>query len=136
MSLIRLLVVDDSLTIRAMLSELFGRQRDMLLVGMASNAEEALRLASVVHPNVITLDVAMPGMDGIALLDCFQRGFNVQSVMLSGRQDLAAEALKHGAAGFFEKADIMRNPAALFRLIRRAAGRLGTSKPFSVRAEA
>jgi len=118
---IRLLVVDDSLTIRAMLSELFGKQPDMLLVGMASNGDEALRLASQSRPDVVTLDVAMPGMDGIALLDRFMHGFRLQAVMLSSRQDLAMEAIGHGAVGFFEKTDIMRNPAALYRLIRKAA---------------
>lgn len=121
MTSIRLLVVDDSLTIRAMLAELFGKQPDMLLVGMASNGNEALRLASQSRPNVVTLDVAMPGMDGIALLDRFMQGFRLQTVMLSGRQDMATEALLHGAVGFFEKANIMRNPSALYRLIRKAA---------------
>jgi chemotaxis response regulator CheB len=121
MTPIRLLVVDDSLTIRAMLSELFGKQPDMLLVGVASNGEEALQLACQICPNVVTLDVAMPGMDGIALLDRFMHGFRLQAVTLSSRQDLATEAIEHGAVGFFEKANIMRNPAALYRLIRKAA---------------
>lgn len=121
MAPIRLLVVDDSLTIRAMLCELFGKQRDMMLVGMASNGDEALQLATRTRPDVVTLDVAMPGMDGIALLDRFMHGFRLRTVMLSSRGDLASEAIEHGAVGFFEKANIMRTPAVLYRLIRKAA---------------
>jgi chemotaxis response regulator CheB len=66
---LRVLIIDDSLTIRAMLEELIEREPGCRVVGMASNAEEARSMITDLIPNVVTLDLNMPGIDGMTFLD-------------------------------------------------------------------
>ncbi len=65
---IRVLVVDDSATIRGRLSDLLTQLETVEVVGQASDALEALELARQLHPNVITLDLHMPGGSGLDLI--------------------------------------------------------------------
>ena len=62
---LRVLVVDDSETQRAILAALFNAAPGLSVVGRAASGQEALRLAAAVHPDVITIDLRMPGLDGI-----------------------------------------------------------------------
>ena len=66
---IRIVVVDDSLTIRAMIETLLERDCRFDVVGIARNGEEAIDLIRMEKPDVVTLDVAMPGRDGLSILD-------------------------------------------------------------------
>jgi two-component system response regulator NreC len=63
--MIRLLLVDDHVIVRAGLRMLFQAEADMEIVGEASNGEEALQLTDALRPDVVIMDVAMPGMSGI-----------------------------------------------------------------------
>jgi two-component system, NarL family, response regulator NreC len=65
MSKIRLLLVDDHEIVRAGLRMLFLAEPDMTIVGEAGNGQEALRLVDELKPDVVLMDVAMPGMTGI-----------------------------------------------------------------------
>ena len=65
----RILVVDDSVTIRAMIETVLERDGRLDIVGIASNAERAEHLIAITNPDVITLDIKMPVMDGLELLD-------------------------------------------------------------------
>lgn len=62
---LRVLVVDDSETQRAILAALFNAAPGLAVVGRAASGQEALRLAATLHPDVITIDLRMPGLDGI-----------------------------------------------------------------------
>ena len=62
---IRLLLVDDHQIVRAGLRMLFQAEPDMEIVGEASSGEEALALVPTLQPDVVIMDVAMPGMNGI-----------------------------------------------------------------------
>ncbi len=62
---LRVLVVDDSETQRAILAALFNAAPGLAVIGRAASGQEALRLAATLHPDVITIDLRMPGLDGI-----------------------------------------------------------------------
>ena len=84
---IRILVVDDSLTIRAMLETVFAREPGVKVVGIAASAEEAERMIDQFRPSVVTVDIAMPGMDGLALLDRLVVEGQTHVVMLSSHTE-------------------------------------------------
>lgn len=116
---IKVLIVDDSVTIRAMIEVLVEREPDMRLVGVAANAEAAEWMIDDLRPDVVTLDIAMPGLDGISLLDRVKDHTHV--LMLSSHDEAVQLALDHGAYGFFCKSRITRHARELIRLIRSAA---------------
>ncbi len=62
---IRVLLVDDQLLVRTGIQTLLNRKPDMEVVGQASDGAEALHLVSVLAPDVVLMDIRMPGMDGI-----------------------------------------------------------------------
>lgn len=64
----RLLVVDDSATIRAMIAQIFEQQPDIRVVGYVKSADEAARALEDLFPDVMTLDITMPGVDGLTFL--------------------------------------------------------------------
>jgi chemotaxis response regulator CheB len=118
---IRILVVDDSLTIRAMLETVFAREAGIKVVGIASNAQEAEQMVDAFRPSVVTVDIAMPGVDGLALLDRLVADGQTHVVMLSSHTEAASESLDRGAVGFFDKRRILSDAKGLVKLIRRAA---------------
>lgn len=65
MSAIRLLIVDDQEIIRQGLSIILGHQPDIEVVGLAGDGAEGVRLARELHPDVVLMDIKMPGMNGI-----------------------------------------------------------------------
>jgi chemotaxis response regulator CheB len=117
--MIRVLIVDDSTTIRAMLEEVLGRENDIVLIGSASDAATALRLVKECRPDVATLDIAMPGADGLELLDAIHRQTN--AIMLTSHSEAVSESFDRGAFGFFEKARILTDSKRLLRMVRAAA---------------
>ena len=83
MKLTTILVVDDSVTIRAMLEVLLEQDRSLRIVGIAGDAEETFELIRETDPDVVTLDIAMPGMDGMAVLERIMKEEPRPVIMLS-----------------------------------------------------
>ena len=104
---IRVVVVDDSALVRGLLSEIINRQRDMQCVGAAADPLAARELIRAVNPDVITLDVEMPRMDGIDFLSRLMRLRPTPVVMVSTLTERGAEvtlrALELGAIDFVAK---------------------------------
>jgi len=103
---IRVLIVDDSRMMRkALASELDSD--DFIVVGNAANGAEALQMIPVVNPDVITLDVNMPVMDGISALKRIMIHYRIPTIMVSAftREGAAVtfDALKFGAVDFISK---------------------------------
>jgi len=130
---LRVLVIDDSLTIRAMLEELIEREPSCRVVGVASNASEARSKINDLIPNVVTLDLNMPGVDGMTFLDQLRGKVHPPVVVVSSATSAgslqAAEAMKRGAYACFDKGRILSDAAGFVRLLRTAA------RGGSVRAE-
>jgi two-component system chemotaxis response regulator CheB len=104
---IRVLVVDDSALVRSLLSEIINREPDMRCVGAASDPLVAREMIRQLAPDVITLDVEMPRMDGIDFLGKLMRLRPMPVLMVSTLTERGAEvtlrALELGAVDFVAK---------------------------------
>jgi two-component system chemotaxis response regulator CheB len=103
----RVLVVDDSAAMRALFSDVLEQQRNVIVVGTAANASEARDQIAELKPNVITLDVEMPGMSGIDFLKEIMESNPLPVVMLSSLTQAGTEtslrAYELGAVECFPK---------------------------------
>jgi two-component system, chemotaxis family, protein-glutamate methylesterase/glutaminase len=106
----RVVVVDDSALVRGLLSEIIDRQPDMTCVGAASDPLVAREMIRNLNPDVITLDVEMPHMDGIEFLSRLMRLRPMPVVMVSTLTergaDVTLKALELGAVDFVAKPKI------------------------------
>ncbi len=104
---IRVLVVDDSALVRSLLTEIINRQVDMTCVGAANDPLIAREMIRELNPDVLTLDVEMPRMDGIDFLGRLMRLRPMPVVMVSTLTAQGAEvtlrALELGAIDFVAK---------------------------------
>ena len=105
---IRVLVVDDQALVRAGFRMILEAERDIVVAGEAADGEEALLQAEVCHPDVVLMDVRMPGMDGIeATKGILRRASepNVKVIMLTtfDMDQYVYAALRAGASGFLLK---------------------------------
>ena len=104
---IRVIVVDDSALVRSLLSEIINRQRDMECIGTANDPLIAREMIRELNPDVITLDVEMPRMDGIDFLGRLMRLRPMPVVMISTLTERGTEvtmkALELGAVDFVAK---------------------------------
>lgn len=107
MKKIRVVVVDDSALVRGLLAEIINRQRDMECVGAANDPLIAREMIRELNPDVITLDIEMPKMDGIDFLARLMRLRPMPVVMISTLTERGGEvtmrALELGAVDFVAK---------------------------------
>jgi len=103
---IRVLIVDDHAILRSGLRMLLGAQQDMDVVGEASDGAEAVRLVDELQPDVVLLDLAMPGTSGLDALRLIKRdGSSTRALILSQYDDESylRRALEAGASGYVLK---------------------------------
>lgn len=104
---LRVLLVDDHKLLRESLRYLLKLEGDIEVVGEAGNAKEALDLAAHMHPDIVIMDIGMPGINGIEatrqLIDLVP---DVKVIALSGYTDrhFVDEMLNAGASGYISKA--------------------------------
>lgn len=107
---IRVLLVDDHAVVRQGLRSLLARRADIAVVGEASDGREAVLLARRLRPDVVLMDVVMPGLNGVEAAARIHHELpGVRVVMLSGYSDTAQvlAAVRAGAQGYVRKsADI------------------------------
>jgi two-component system chemotaxis response regulator CheB len=106
--MIRVLVVDDSVFMRTILAELLAKDPDIEVVGTACDGREALMKADELAPDVMTLDVQMPRMDGLATLEALSSRKNAPRVLMlssltSNDAEITKKALSLGADDFMLK---------------------------------
>src|SRR3546814_847135 len=103
----RVLVVDDSITMRALFTDVLERSSGISVVGAAANADEARDMIAELKPDVLTLDVEMPGKSGLEFLEELMESKPMPVVMLSTLTQKGAQtsfkALELGAVDCFPK---------------------------------
>lgn len=137
---VRILVVDDSVVIRKLLSDTLSKEAAFEVVGTASDGRIALAKMSQLHPDLITLDIEMPVMNGLETLAEIRKGdHKIPVIMFSTLTERGAaatlEALSHGASDYATKPSNTGSPAVAIEQIRTelipkikalCASRLGT----------
>lgn len=107
---IKVLIVDDSALVRSLLTDILRTDPDIDVVGVASDAHMAREKIKQLNPDVLTLDVEMPKMDGITFLKNLMRLRPMPVVMVSSLTergaDVTLEALSLGAVDFLSKPKI------------------------------
>ena len=122
--MIRVLLADDQVLVRAGFRSLLDAQADIEVVGEAGDGEEATRLASELAPDVVLMDIRMPGVDGLSAtrrIVADQRSVDVRVVILTtfGLDEYVFEAIRSGASGFLVKDT---DPGELVQAVRVVAG--------------
>lgn len=114
MSLIKVLIVDDSAFMRKIISDILNDSNKITVCGTAKNGREAIEQIRLLKPDLVTLDVEMPVMDGITCLKEIVKEFEIPVVMLSSLTkegaELTLEALEIGAVDFITK------PTSIFKI--------------------
>jgi DNA-binding NarL/FixJ family response regulator len=121
MSVLRVVIADDHAIVRAGLGSLLDTAADLQVVGEACDGAEACRLAAELAPDVLVMDLSMPGMDGVAATERVRRDSpNVHVLALTMHEDQRhLEAVMNaGAAGYMLK---RADPPELLRAIRTVA---------------
>jgi DNA-binding NarL/FixJ family response regulator len=114
----RCLIVDDHTVVRQGLDLLFGDLEDLEIVGQVSNGEEALEAVERLQPELVLMDVRLPGIDGVsAVKRIHQAAPSVKFVVFSayGDKRLLSDAISAGARGYVMKGS---PPEDLLRAIR------------------
>src|SRR5215831_1216066 len=120
-SKIRIVIADDHAVLRESLGALLSTQPEFHVEGLASNGQEALAQVQQHHPDVLVLDLFMPGSDGFEALRTLDRAGNrVAAVVLTGSESELdyAQVVKLGGRGLVLKSD---GPERLFAAIRTVA---------------
>jgi len=102
----RVLLVDDHALVRAGIRALISMIEGVEVVGEAGNGDEALSLIETLQPDLVLLDITMPGMNGLVALNEISARFpRVRVIMLTMHEarEYAIQALRGGAAGFIPK---------------------------------
>jgi DNA-binding NarL/FixJ family response regulator len=111
MKTLRVLIADDQLLVRAGICELLKFLPNLVVVGQASDGSEALRLIETQQPDLVLMDLAMPGMNGLEATVLAKRQFpRIKIIVLSDHasEEFVFRALRSGADGFILKDDPVR----------------------------
>ena len=103
---IRVLSVDDHEIMRGGIRYLLLAVEDVELVGEAQSGEEALNLCETLHPDVILMDMRMPGMDGIQTTQLIRQRYpEIQILVLTSfeEEEMIQQAMQAGAIGYLQK---------------------------------
>jgi two-component system, NarL family, response regulator DegU len=119
---IRVLIADDHSLVRQGLRRYLDMAEDIDVVGEASNGEEAIAMVEKEQPDIVLLDIRMPGVDGLEAARMIRERYpNVGAIMLTAYDDrqFVVEAVRAGARGYVLKA---RDAEHLIQTVRLVAG--------------
>lgn len=136
----RIVLADDHATVRAGIRKLLERHKDILVVGEASNGKDAISLVEQLAPDLLLLDMEMPGMNGGQVASYLkQKRSGVKVLAISAYDDIQYinGMLENGAAGYLTKEEVPDNLVLAIRKIingesgwisQRAANQISRSK--------
>ena len=126
---LRVVIVDDSRTIQAMLDNAFSKRTDFRVVGFSSDAATAVDMIRRLMPDIVTIDLSMPYIDGATLLRMIADLETVCKIVVSDAPlknlALAEGLVQAGAALCLGKTDLAADPDAFFTKVRAAARGVG-----------
>jgi DNA-binding NarL/FixJ family response regulator len=128
MNKIRVLLVDDHKLVRQGLAQFLRLEPDIEIVGEAPDGETALELTRLIRPDVVTMDVNLPGMSGIEATRAIHARFpevRVIGLSILGQEDMADSLRAAGAVDYLSK----EGPASALLAAIRSAMREDGSKP-------
>lgn len=102
---IKVLIIDDSSIFRRVIANYLQEFQELEIVGTAKDPYEARDKIIELRPDVLTLDIEMPGMSGIEFLKILMNQCPIPTIVISGADDRCFEAINAGAVGFVEKPD-------------------------------
>jgi two-component system, NarL family, invasion response regulator UvrY len=124
--MIKLLLVDDQLIVRQGLRMRLLMEPDIVVIGEASSGEQALELVESLSPDIVLMDVEMPGMDGITATAALLENTSQSAVVMMSIHDdvqTRARAQAAGAAAFVEKSGTLEVLLATIRQIVEFTGK-------------
>lgn len=104
--MIRILIVDDLKTIRESLKTIFESTSDLQVIGTASDGQTAIEQAEILQPDIVLIDMEMPGLDGIAATRIIVENFpSIKPIVLSIHDEdkYVSRAMQAGAIGYLLK---------------------------------
>ncbi|HNB85525.1 MAG TPA: response regulator transcription factor [Anaerolineales bacterium] len=119
---IRVVLVDDHDYIHRIVTTILSQTTDIKLVGHAKNGEEAIWVCEKLHPDVVLMDVLMPGINGLEATKALQAKMpNSKILILTSLQDqdMLFEMLRSGAAGYVLKTTLKDDLAETINMIHR-----------------
>ncbi len=115
---IRVMLVDEHALVREGIRHILEKERDLLVVGEADRGDLALGLLEDLHPDVVLLEVRLPGMSGVETTRRIRATFpKIRVLILSADGDFALEALRAGASGYVLKTSGSRELVAALRSV-------------------
>jgi DNA-binding NarL/FixJ family response regulator len=117
--MIKIFIADDHVVVRRGIKQILSDEKDMVISGEASNAEEIMEHLYDTEWDILILDITMPGRSGLdVLIELKQRKPEMKILILSmhPEEEVALTALKSGAAGYLNKSSV---PGELVKAIRR-----------------
>ena len=130
---VRIIVVDDSAFMRKAISMMLEEESTFEIVGTATNGEDAFKLVKTLKPDIITLDIEMPGMSGLEVLEKIMNEVPTPVIMISSLStegaDETIKALELGAVDFIPKSlsyvslDIIKIKDSLIEKVKNIASR-------------
>ena len=130
MTAVRVLVIDDSVTMRAMLEQVITAEVSCRVVGVAADVNTAVAMMKSTRPDVMTLDLTMPGIDGLQFLLSIADQPHPPIIVVSSASKHGAvetsEAIEAGAVACFDKANLLADAKKFRKALMKAA----KAKPF------
>lgn len=126
--MIKILIVDDQLVVRERLSLALQQQTDFWVVGTAANGEEAIDLTALLQPDLVLLDIEMPGTSGLEVASILRDRFpQVRTIILSSRDDADSvrASLASGVNGYVAKQKIDASMVEIIRSVHRGHSQFG-----------
>ena len=130
----RVVVADDNGTYGVLLSRYLSSQPDLEVVGLAYDGTEAIRMATTLRPDLVVMDLRMPGVDGFEatrVLNESQPDVKVIALTAYGAGDSERRAAEAGAVAFLPKAEVDRKLIELIRTVGARGRGSGTTGAFS-----
>jgi len=117
---IRVALAEDQRMVREAFGALLAREPDIAVVGEAATGPEAIRLAQVQRPDVLVLDISLPGLDGVEVARNLSQSLpavKVLALSIHNEERIVREMLKAGAAGYVDKSSALSELVRAIRLV-------------------